>query len=70
MASSGKQLSVDGLFGLLILLLFLGTLLPLIVTNLLAVNTSGWGTAEIALWGIVDLIIIAGIVYSIKKQMF
>jgi hypothetical protein len=35
-----------------------------LITTLKSANQSGWGTGEIALWGTISLVSIAGMVYG------
>ena len=64
----GSKMSTDALFELLIFLVFLGALLPQIMSNIFGMNTDGWDSGTIALWGITGLVVIAGIVLGIKKN--
>jgi uncharacterized membrane protein HdeD (DUF308 family) len=37
------------------------------ITTVKTTNTSGWSSAEVAMWGLVTLIGIAGIVYGVMS---
>lgn len=62
------KFGANQLIEMLIAVYFLGALLPSIITGLLGVNTSGWDASTIALWSVVTLIVIAGVVLGIKKS--
>lgn len=66
--AGGKKIGADSLIDLLIFLMFLGALLPTIITQILAVNTTDWDASTLAIWSVVTIVIMAGIVLGIKNQ--
>jgi len=48
---------------------FIGALAGTAVTAIVNVNTSGWGAPSIALWGVVGICVVAGIIYMILKEV-
>jgi hypothetical protein len=56
------------LIGLVLGAVFVGALAGTAVTAVVNVNTSGWGAPSIALWGVVAICIVAGIIYMVLKE--
>ena len=44
-----------------------GALLPVGVASIINANTTGWGTANIALWGVVTIMLIVAVVILFVK---
>ena len=56
------MMSVKVIVGLIVSLYVLANLLPSAITAIIGANTSGWGAANIALWGLLPLLVIIVIV--------
>lgn len=56
------------LIGLVFGCVFVGALVPTAVTAITGVNTTGWGAAGIALWGVASLAVIGGVIILILKE--
>jgi hypothetical protein len=47
---------------------FIGALAGTAVTAITDVNTSGWGAPGIALWGVMGICVIAGLIYMVLRE--
>lgn len=56
------------LIGLLIAAVFIAALLPGVITSINGTNTTGWTASQIALFGVVGIVIVAAVVYAIVKK--
>ena len=56
------SLSVAKIIGLVIGIYVMASILPSAITQITNSSTAGWGTAEIALWGLLPLIFIVVII--------
>jgi len=56
------------LIGLVLGAVFLGALAPTAITAL-NVSTTGWGAGPIALWGILTIVVVVGVVYLILREV-
>lgn len=45
----------------------LATLLPDAITSINAANTSGWTTSQIAIWGVVSIVILAVVIMKLTE---
>jgi len=52
------------LSGIISLTISLVVLANVFITTVKAQNTSSWDTSEVALWGLISLVAIAGVVYG------
>jgi len=59
------QTNPNVLISTLIFILFAVNLIPVAITSFLGTNTTGWSTGAIAIWGIADLVLVAGIIYKV-----
>jgi len=62
-----KKGSVDYIMGILFLALIASALVPTIFSSIKDANQTGWTASEIAMWAIIPIIIIIGIVYRFYK---
>lgn len=60
-------ISMGGLMGLVILIVVAAALVPTAITSLNDTNTTGWSDGEVAIWGILGLVTIAGLAFGIWK---
>jgi hypothetical protein len=56
------------LIGLVLGAVFIGALAGTAVTAITNVNTSGWGAPGIALWGVMGICVVAGLIYMVLKE--
>lgn len=63
-------IQVEYVFGLVIVIVLITAVIGTIMSNVHDVDTSGWSTAEIALWAVTGIAIVGGIVYKIYRMMF
>jgi len=57
------------LIGLVIGAVFIGALAGTAVTAITNVNTSGWGAPGIALWSVMGICVIAGLIYLVLREV-
>ena len=57
------------LIGLVLGAVFIGALAGTAVTAIVDVNTSGWGAPGIALWGVMGIVVIAGLIYMVLREV-
>lgn len=69
MAMGGRGLTVGGIVGLVIAVFVLAAILPDAITEIEGTNTTGWDASAVALWGIIGIVIVAGVVVGIWKVM-
>ena len=55
------------LAGILSLTIGAVVLASVFITTIKSTNTTGWSTSEVALWGLVTLVAIAGMVYGVMN---
>ncbi len=56
------------LIGLVIGCVFIGALAATAVTAITDANTTGWGASSIALWAVVPIAVVAGLVILVLKE--
>lgn len=60
-------LSPGAVIGLVVAVLVAAAAIPTAVSAIANTNTTGWGVGEIALWGIVGIVVIAVVVVALTK---
>lgn len=68
MDGTQKGVTVGGLVGGVIFIFMLAALMPDAISEIESANTTGWDDSAIALWGIISLVIVAGVVVGIWKH--
>lgn len=64
----GKGLTVGGIVGMVIAIFVAAAILPDAVSEIETANTTGWDESAVALWGIIGIVIVAGIVVGFWKM--
>ena len=62
------ELSIGKIIMLVLGVYVTAALIPGAITTLVGANTTGWDTSTVALWGIIPLIVIIGIVWAILPK--
>jgi len=62
------ELSIGKVIMLVLGVYVVAALIPGAITTLTGANTTGWDTSTVALWGIIPLIVIIGIVWGILPK--
>jgi hypothetical protein len=65
MAMRNKGLLGNMIFGIISLAIVVIVLASVFITTVKTTNTTSWTAGEVALWGTVTLVAIAGFVYSV-----
>lgn len=65
--NDGGMMSTGAIIGLVIGVVILAALLPTAITAINDANTTGWNATQLAIWGILGLIILAVVVMKISE---
>lgn len=65
--NDGGMLSTGAIIGLVIGVVVLAALLPTAIQSINAANTTGWTETQVAIWGILGLIILAVVVMKVTE---
>lgn len=59
---------IGKLIGLVLGCVFIGALAGTAVTAIVDVNTTGWGAPSIALWAVMGICVVAGLIYMVIRE--
>lgn len=65
--NDGGMMTTSAIVGLVISVVILAALLPTAMTALNGANTTGWDATQIAIWGVLRIIILAVVVMKISE---
>lgn len=65
--NEGGMMSTEAIIGLVIGIVVLAALLPTAIGALNNANTTGWSTTQVAIWGILGLIVLAVVIMKVTS---